>query len=121
MGDTSAKVYAALPIPTLPATCTRSPPLTEEQEAKYQEVLKQFSGEDYQVPGEGDKNHLTDIEKCWVVRSIPGTTPGMSLTRSRAVTGVYPKISPRFQMGSSRCFTSSRADPAVAEALRHLR
>jgi hypothetical protein len=69
MDDTSAKVYTALPVPSLPATSARSPPLTEEQEEKYQEMLKQFSGDDYQVPGEGDKNHLTDIEKCWVVRS----------------------------------------------------
>jgi len=69
MSDTSAKIYTALPIPPLPTTSTRPPPLTEEQEAKYQEVLKQFSGEDYQVPGEGDKNHLTDLEKCWLVRS----------------------------------------------------
>ena len=68
MSDTFTKVYTALPIPS--TTSTRPPPLTEEQEGKYQEVLKQFSGEDYQVPGEGDKNHLTDIEKCWVVRSI---------------------------------------------------
>jgi len=75
MSDTSAKVYTALPIPSL-TTSTRPPPLTEEQEAKYQEVLKQFSGDDYQVPDEGDKNHLTDIEKCWVVRSkLPDTTP----------------------------------------------
>ena len=121
MGDTSTKVYTPLPVPSLPVTSTRSPPLTEEQEAKYQEVLKQFSGEDYQVPGEGDKNHLTDIEKCWVVRSNPGTTPVMGLTCSRAVTGVYPKIPSRFQVGSSRCFTSFRADPAVAETLRHIR
>ena len=69
MSETSAKVYTALPIPSLPTTSTCPPPLTEEQEAKYQEVLKQFSGEDYQVPDEGDKNHLTDLEKCWLVRS----------------------------------------------------
>jgi hypothetical protein len=68
MSDTSPKVYTPLSIPPLPATSTRPPPLTAEQEEKYQEVLKQFSGEDYQVPDEGDKNHLTDIEKCWIVR-----------------------------------------------------
>jgi hypothetical protein len=90
MSDTSIKVYTPLPIPSLPATSTRQPPLTEEQEAKYQEVLQQFSGHGYQVPGEGDENHLTDAEKCWVVRSNCWYYTAVGLTRFRAVTGMYP-------------------------------
>ena len=51
---------------------------------------------------------------------LPDTTLVVGLTRPHVVTGVCPKISPRFQMGCSRCFTPLGADPAMEETLRRL-
>ena len=60
-------VFTPLEVPTVPENeKLKDVQLTEDQQAKYNEVLSYFEKEDYRLP-DVEKGELMDEEKMWLV------------------------------------------------------